>query len=117
MKNPQNIPQQADYDVYLFHAGEARLDIDCLPTLPVAPKRGVNVAVSIDGAAPQILIGKGGDFMTNLRRLTATVKVPSPGQHTLTVWMVDPGVVMDKLVLAFTPAKETYLGPPESFRR
>jgi hypothetical protein len=106
-----------DYDVYLFHAGEARLDIDCLPTLPVAPKRGVNVAVSIAGAAPQILTGKGGDFLTNRRRLSTTVNIPSPGQHKLTVWMVDPGVVMDRLVLAFTPAKETYLGPPESFRR
>ena len=106
-----------DYDIYLFHSGEARLDIDCLPTHPVAPGRGVRLAVSIDGAAPQILIGKGGDVLTNLRRLTTTVNIPSPGQHTLSVWMVDPGVVMDRLVLAFTPAKETYLGPPESFRR
>ena len=79
--------------------------------------------VSIDwnraptGEAPRILTGKGGDVLANLRRLTTTVKITSPGQHTLTVWMVDPGVVLDKLVLDFTPAKDTYLGPPESFRR
>jgi hypothetical protein len=106
-----------DYDVYLFHSGEARLDIDCLPTKPVAPKQGVSLAFSINGAAPQILTGKGGDVLTNLRRLTTPVKIASPGQHTLTVWMVDPGVVLDKLVLDFKPPKDSYLGPPESYWR
>jgi hypothetical protein len=33
------------------------------------------------------------------------------------VWMVDPGVVLDKLVLDFAPPKESYLGPCESYRR
>jgi hypothetical protein len=107
-----------DYDIYLFHSGEARLDIDCLPTKPVAPDRGVRLAVSLDGAAPQILTGKGGDVLANLRRLTTTVRIiASPGRHTLTVWMVDPGVVLDKLVLDFNPPKDSYLGPPESYRR
>ena len=106
-----------DYDIHLFHSGEARLDIDCLPTNPVAPKRGVRLAVSLDGEAPQVLTGKGGDVLANLRRLSTTVKIASPGRHTLTVWMVDPGVVIDKLVLDFAPPKDTYLGPPESYHR
>ena len=106
-----------DYDIYLFHSGDARLDIDCLPTKPVAPDRGPRLAVSIDGAAPQILAAKGGDTLTNLRRVTTTVKIAAPGRHTLTVWMVDPGIVMDKLVLDFAPPKDSYLGPPESYRR
>jgi hypothetical protein len=45
------------------------------------------------------------------------VTVASPGAHTLAVWMVDPGVVLDKLVLHFGSPEETYLGPPESHRR
>ncbi|MCX6873058.1 MAG: glycosyl hydrolase 115 family protein [Verrucomicrobia bacterium] len=106
-----------DYDIYLFHLGEARLDIDCLPTKPVAPDRGARLAVSLDGETPRILTGKGGDVLANLRRLTATMKITVPGQHTLTVWMVDPGVVIDKLVLDFAPPQDTYLGPPESYRR
>ena len=104
-----------DFDVYLFHSGEARLDIDCLPTKPVAPKQGVSLVASIDGAAPQILTGKGGDVLTNLRRLTTTVKIVSPGQHTLTVWMVDPGVIIDKIVIYTGAPKDSYLGPPESY--
>jgi hypothetical protein len=106
-----------EYDMFLFHSGDARLDIDCLPTKPVAPERGVRLAISVDGAAPLILTGKGGDVLANLRRLTTTVKIASPGQNRLTVWMIDPGVVLDKLVLDFQPPKDSYLGPPESYRR
>ena len=80
------------YDIYLFHSGEARLDIDCLPTKPVAPERGVRLAVGIDGQEPQILSGPGGDVLTNLRRITTPLKIDAPGKHVLTVWMVDPGV-------------------------
>jgi len=106
-----------EYDLYLFDAGEARLDLDCLPTKPITPERGVRLAVSIDGGAPEILTGKGGDVLANLRRLSTTVRFASPGAHQLTVWMVDPGILLDKLVLSFVPPKDSYLGPPESYRR
>jgi hypothetical protein len=73
--------------------------------------------VSIDGQEPQIVDGQGGDVLSNLRRMTTKVNITEPGKHTLTVWMVDPAVVIDKLVLDFRPPVETYLGPPESYRR
>ena len=117
---PQDITVHSpslDYDIYLFHKGEARLDVDCLPTKPVAPRQGFRVAVSLDGDTPRVLTGKGGDVLANLRRLTATMEIASPGKHTLTVCMVDPGVVLDKLVLDFNPPKNIYLGPPESYHR
>ena len=39
------------------------------------------------------------------------------GYHTLKVWMVDPAVVVQKIVVhtAESPKPATYLGPPESF--
>jgi hypothetical protein len=102
------------YDFYTFHAGEVRLDIDCLRTKAVAPGRGVRVAVGIDGQEPKILTGPGGDVLANLRRMTTQVKIREPGKHVLTVWMVDPGVVIDKLVLDFGTSEDSYLGPPEA---
>jgi hypothetical protein len=104
-----------EFDFYLFRTGEARLDLDCLPTKAAAPSQGVRLAISIDGEPPQIIAGNGGDVLANLRRYTTAVKIDTPGQHKLTVWMVDPVVVLDKLVLDFRPPVETYLGAPESY--
>ena len=110
-----------EYDMHVFGSGELELHLDCLPTQPVAPGRGVRLAISIDGGEP-VVLGKQGrsypaDVMSNLRRCTTTVKIDQPGQHTLTVWMVDPGVILDKIVLHTEAPKESYLGPPESYRR
>jgi hypothetical protein len=106
------------YDMHLFKAGEFELHIDCLPTRPVAPGRGVRLAVSVDGGEPQVLAGRyPSSVLTNLRRMTTNITIDKPGKHTLTIWMVDPGVIIDKIVLHTDKPKESYLGPPESYRR
>jgi hypothetical protein len=104
-----------EYDLYLFGAGEATLSLDCLPTKPITPQQGTRVAVSLDDGAPEVLAGRGGDVLANLRRLTTKMRIPKPGPHKLVLWMVDPGVVVDKLALEFQPPPESYLGPPESW--
>jgi hypothetical protein len=106
-----------EFDIHLFHAGEFRLDLDCLPTQPITPGQGTALAVSLDDGPPRIVTGPGGDVLANLRRITTRLPIPSPGPHKLTVWMVDPGVVLDRLTIHTSPPPDSYLGPPESFRR
>jgi hypothetical protein len=50
---------------------------------------------------------------------SSTHTLAAAGSHTLKVWMVDPGVVVQKIVVNTPSASNasTYLGPPESFRR
>jgi hypothetical protein len=40
--------------------------------------------------------------------------VMTAGQHVLKVYMVDPGVVLDKIVIDLGGLRPSYLGPPET---
>jgi hypothetical protein len=49
--------------------------------------------------------------------LSSRHKIAAPGQHTLKFWAIDPGVVLQKLVVDAGGQRSSYLGPPESPRR
>jgi hypothetical protein len=36
-----------------------------------------------------------------------------PGPHILKFWMIDPGVVLERIVVDFGGTRPSYLGPPE----
>jgi hypothetical protein len=50
-----------------------------------------------------------------VKKVSVPLSIASAGYHTLTIWMVDPGVVLERLVLNLGPLRPSYLGPPGSF--
>jgi xylan 1,4-beta-xylosidase len=88
-------------------------------------------ALSFDGEEPQVVNILRNDTIPdwkypggwmkavaeNIRTVTSCHTLESPGDHTLKFWMVDPGVVLQKLVIETAPLRRSYLGPPESFHR
>ncbi|MFD1539901.1 hypothetical protein [Nonomuraea guangzhouensis] len=90
---------------------------------------GLRYAVSIDDQAPKTVdittatgandttMNKGWEMNTTdaANRTSTTFTVSTPGAHTLRFWMVDPTVVVQKLVVATGDLAESYLGPPESY--
>ncbi|MBK8976017.1 MAG: glycosyl hydrolase 115 family protein [Planctomycetes bacterium] len=109
-----------DYEMHLFGTGDHVLHVDCLPTQPVAPGRGARVAISLDDGEPVILDEQARDVpsgvLANLRRWVAPLPIDEPGRHVLTLWMVDPGVIVDRIAVHTAAPPPSYLGPPESFR-
>jgi hypothetical protein len=112
-----------EYDVLIPKSGDVDVDLVTGPTLNFVPGRGLRVAVSFDEQPPQVLDAFASpdpsknewrkSVKDNARVLRSTHKVTSPGMHTLRVWMVDPAVVLEKLVVHTGDLPPSYFGPPE----
>jgi hypothetical protein len=118
-----------EYRMYLFTPGKATVTSILAPTLNFVPGRGLRMAVSLDDetptmvdVVPAVYNAAGRDWeesvKNNARTVTTTHEVAAAGYHTLKIWMVDPAVVVQKLVVTTGGATlpKTYLGPPESYR-
>jgi hypothetical protein len=83
---------------------------------------GLQFAVSIDNETPQIVsLNKedNGDIMYNWVGNNIIIKttkhfIDKPGKHTVKYWMIDPGIILQKLVVEFGELKPIYLGPQET---
>jgi hypothetical protein len=119
-----------EYKMYLFTTGKVEVEAIVGPTLNFIPGRALRYAVSFDDEPPRTVTIVPADFdakngnrnwedavLNNCRRLKSTHTVERPGYHTLKIWMVDPAVVLEKLVVNTGGVRPSYLGPPESFRR
>ena len=75
------------------------------------------MSLALDDEQPQIVAYERGNknVMDNLMSLHGKLNLKTPGEHVLKIWMVDPGIVIDKIIVDTGGVKESYLGPPESF--
>jgi hypothetical protein len=119
-----------EYQMYLFSTGTVRVATVTSPTLNFLPGRGLRLGISFDDATAQILTLVPADYKAqngnldwervvadNARTVYFTQTLTRPGYHTLKYWMVDPGVVLQKIVVDLGGLKPSYLGPPESFHQ
>jgi GH35 family endo-1,4-beta-xylanase/lysophospholipase L1-like esterase len=114
-----------EYRIYAFDAGKVDVRAILAPTLDFVPGRGLRYALSFDDQPPQVVDALGQSshrdwqraVSDNAREVHSSLTIDKPGAHTLKFWRVDPGVVLQKLVVDFGGVKPSYLGPPESYRQ
>ena len=127
---PRKNSPKIEYKMFLFKTGIFDVCTINSPTLNFMPGRGLQYAISFDNDTPQIVTlvpenysAQNGNadweksVADNARYSHTTHKIAKPGYHVLKIWMVDPGVVLQKLVVNTGGMKPCYLGPPESFHR
>jgi hypothetical protein len=51
-----------------------------------------------------------------VRKVVTRHELPRNGAHILKFWMIDPGVVLERIVVDFGGMRPSYLGPLESAR-
>jgi hypothetical protein len=121
-----NMQSQASlqYRMYLYEAGSFTMQANVAPTLNFVPGRGLRFAVSVD-YGPRTVVdvlehNTQDDWQQavrdGVRKISIPLSISNAGYHTLKVWMVDPGVVLERIVLSHGNLLPSYLGPPESFR-
>ncbi|KAG6809899.1 hypothetical protein H0H92_014200 [Tricholoma furcatifolium] len=91
--------------------------------------RPIGFAVQIDDQTPQSLYffpvpapgmfpaawnGDDGFAANMIANASATFTGVSPGAHTLTVYMIEPAVVVEKIIIDAGGLLPSYLGPPQS---
>jgi beta-xylosidase len=131
---PGGTSPRLEYGMQLFTSGEVKVHAYFSPTLNFRPDtsrpvRGLCYAISFDGDEPKVLPIQSEStadwkypevwmqgVSDNIRIVTSRHTLSSPGEHLLKFWMVDPGVVLQKLVVETGALQPSYLGPPESYR-
>jgi hypothetical protein len=122
-QSPSGDSPRLEYQIYLFSKGEITVKAYLSPTLNFHNNQGLRYGISFDNEPAQIINMHANktfqDWEESVRN-NVTVEVShhiisEPGKHLLKFWAVDPGVVLQKLVVETGNVKPCYLGPPESF--
>ncbi|GAA4506076.1 hypothetical protein GCM10023172_34860 [Hymenobacter ginsengisoli] len=121
---PGGASPHLEYRLNLAQAGPVTVSAYLAPTLDFTNTTGLRYAVSIDDEAPQLINLHTGLTPDNGNRpweravaeniilKTSQHTVAAAGAHVLKFWRVDPGVVLEKLVVSQGTVPTSYLGPP-----
>ncbi|MDR3527797.1 MAG: glycosyl hydrolase 115 family protein [Rhizomicrobium sp.] len=120
-----------EYEVYFAKPGTYQVDIVTSPTLDFHADNNLGLAVSLDGQAPDIryvftaqsresetFLGKAfyENAKNNARTMHFTVKADKAGRHSLKLAMIDPGLVLQKIIVHDDELPASYFGPLDSAR-
>jgi hypothetical protein len=112
-----------EYPIHFANPGTVKVHLYLSPTISFNESPGLRYGLSLDDDAPKVINmhEKNSHYdwqesvKNNIRVVTTDYNIKSPGSHVLKFWFVDPGVVLQKIVIDTGGLKPSYLGPPESF--
>lgn len=113
-----------EYNLFLTDTTSINTQFFLGTTLSYNASKGLRIAISMDDQMPRIInIHEnetpktwGKTVEDNMRLISSRWKISAAGKHVLKYWMIDPGVVLQKIVVDAGGLKPSYLGPPESLR-
>ncbi|GEN77205.1 glycosyl hydrolase 115 family protein [Chryseobacterium hagamense] len=124
---PQNAYPKPDENIYLEYdlnfesKGEFEVQLLLAPTLNFNHNRGLRYEISFDGQAPQVVNFNGhykgelGRWQSgHIIRSMTRHQISQPGNHTLRFRVLEPGIVLEKILIDTGGLKPSYLGAPES---
>ncbi len=127
-KIPGTNSPELEYEFTLFESGNLNINTYLSPTQDFKKQGGLKYAIAIDNEEPQIINMNEGEIKPDyeyadwwtksvadhIKIKVSKHKIDNPGKHTLKLWMVDPGIVIQRFVIDAGKSKPSYLGPLES---
>jgi len=112
-----------EYEINFTSAGEFTVELLLAPTLNFNSNKGLRYEISFDGEKPQ-LVNFNGHYKGELGKWQAEHMIHSvtkhnilkSGKHILRFRVLDPGIVLQKILIDTGGLKPSYLGAPESDR-
>jgi Glycosyl hydrolase family 115/Gylcosyl hydrolase family 115 C-terminal domain len=117
------------YEIYTFSKDSVHINTYFSPSLNYFnTTEGLQYAISIDDEAPQIISINKEDKNSitgiwnkwvgeNIIIKTSKHRIATAGKHTVKYWMVNSGVILQKIVVDFGGMEPSYLGPPETINK
>jgi hypothetical protein len=120
--NLQDHAAVVGYDFYSFSNLSPNLTVYTLPTHPLNKNFSMRYGVSIDDGPAQITdfrtFGRTEEWKQNVlsNAATRTFRFPvlKPGRHTLKIFAIDPGVMLDRMIIDFHKEQKNYSVLPET---
>ncbi|WP_278022566.1 glycosyl hydrolase 115 family protein [Flavobacterium ginsengisoli] len=127
---PFEISEQSprlEYDVCFFSKGKVKVKAYFSPTINFKIGDGLKYGIAFDSEKPQIMNlnedssekNWAESVANNIKIITSTHQIENAGNHVLKIYAIDSALVLQKIVIETEEGKvlESYLGPPESFRK
>ena len=111
-----------EYEFYTFTTAPATVNIFTLPTHPLNNRYSMRYGLSVDDGPVKILdfrtFGRSEEWKQNVLSNRAERKIQMPllekGFHTLKIYAIDPGVILDEIRIDLGGLKKAYSSLPET---
>lgn len=124
---PQNAYPKSDENIYLEYdidfesKGNFEVQLLLAPTLNFNHNKGLRYEISFDGGKPETVNFNGhyrgelGKWQSeHIIKSVTKHQISQPGKHTLRFRVLEPGIVLEKILIDTGGLKPSYLGAPQS---
>lgn len=124
---PQNAYPKSDENIYLEYdidfesKGNFEVQLLLAPTLNFNHNKGLRCEISFDGGKPETVNFNGhyrgelGEWQSeHIIKSVTKHQISQPGKHTLRFRVLEPGIVLEKILIDTGGLKPSYLGAPQS---
>lgn len=114
---------RAEYELFTTTKGGATVHVVLSPTLAYQPNQKYRIGVSFNDETPQIFEVPA-QYVTpdweesvrnNCRTVISKHKLLDNGKHALKIWAIDPGMIVQRIIIDLGGLRKSYLGPETTF--